>query len=104
MNSAKAFLDYLKDEDGFNLSGDNLLNLFDAQKSPSDMDQEISSFLTGRQGELAKKGTPPKDLIIYYVGHGGFTSGKQEYFLATRTTCSDREGISSIRVSDLART
>jgi hypothetical protein len=103
-NSAQRFLDYLQTEDGFNLPFDNLLNLFDLEKSPDDIDQAISKFLIERQKQLAEAGTVAKDLIIYYVGHGGFTPGQQEYVLAIRLTRQDREGASSIRISDLART
>src|SRR5262249_49861123 len=102
--AAKDVSSYLLSQAGFQLPTENLLNLFDSGKAPSDVDQDISKFLTQRQKQLSEAGAKAKDLIIYYVGHGGFTAGKQEYFLAIRTTRYEREGASSIRMSDLART
>src|SRR5712692_3594992 len=103
-NSAKGFSIFLTAREGFNLPTKNLLNLFDAGDAPNEINSSISTFLIKRQEELQKAGTPAKDVIAYYVGHGGFTPGEQKYFLAVRTTQEDSEGASSIRMSDFART
>jgi hypothetical protein len=103
-NSARHFTEFLTAEEGFNIPSKNLLNLFDIEQSPNEIDSSISRFLIERQSELSSAGAPARDLLIYYVGHGGFTPDDQKYFLAVRTTRRDREGASSVRMSDLART
>jgi Caspase domain len=103
-NSARHFTEFLTSEEGFNIPSKNLLNLFDIEQSPNEIDSSISRFLIERQSELNSAGAPARDLLIYYVGHGGFTADDQKYFLAVRTTRRDREGASSVRMSDLART
>lgn len=101
-NSAAAFLSYLEGQRGLALPQENILSLFDSDRPPSDQDSEICSFLDSRRTELRHLGSPATDLIVYYVGHGGFTRRAQDYFLAIRSTRVDSEGISSLRVADLA--
>jgi hypothetical protein len=104
-NSARDFERYLRSEAGLNLPGENVHNLFDSALSPHLIDDSISTFLKTRQERLMAEGSGrARDLIFYYVGHGGFTPGDQEYFLALRTTTKDREGPSSLRMVDLAGT
>jgi hypothetical protein len=99
-NSASGFREYLSAQ--FRLSDPNVLYLFDDARSPSDMDDAISRFLRARVETLSTAGTPARDLIFYYVGHGGFVS--QDYYLAIRATREGSEGVSGLRMSDLART
>jgi class 3 adenylate cyclase len=103
-NSAIGFTKYLSNEDGLNLPRENILDLFDKDEPQDQIDFEIASFLKDRQKALADQGSPATDLIVYYVGHGGFTSGDQAYFFAIRRTRENAEGSSSLRVSDLATT
>lgn len=102
--SASEFVRYLVSETGFELPKENLLDLFDAEHSPNESDYAVSSFLLRRQEALQQRGTPAKDLILFYVGHGGFTPGDRQYFLAIRSTRTTREGPSSLRITDLANT
>lgn len=102
--SARDFAVFMTANDGFRLPMVNLLYLFDTQESPNEIDFRIEEFLGTSKKNLDAHGTPARDLIVYYVGHGGFTSGDQQYFLAMRTTRERSEGISSIRMSDLAGT
>lgn len=100
--SAEDFRDYLIAEDGLGLPCDNLNWLFDDSRSPSDQLQDIGSFLERRSAELKNGGTPPKDLIVFYVGHGLFSESDQAYCLAIRGLDERSKGLTSIRVSDLA--
>jgi Caspase domain len=89
----------------FNLPLRNLCNLFDHPGSPLEVTQRLSTFLTDAQALATKSNRPIRDLIFCYVGHGGFTKGgEQAYFLALRSTETDQEGVSSLRMADLART
>ena len=102
--SARDFITYLKSEDGLSLKSDNILDLFDLDLSSDDIDSSISSFLSERQTRLKAAGSPATDLVFYYVGHGGFSSGGQDYFFAIRRTRERNQAVSSVRVADLATT
>lgn len=99
-NSAASFHEYVSTQ--FGLDAANILNLFDDDGSPADIDGKISDFLHTRTERLKRVDTPPRDLIFYYVGHGGFL--KDDYYLTLRTTCEGREGSTALRMEDLART
>jgi hypothetical protein len=71
----------------------NVLDCFDSPKLPNALCLGVAKFL--EQHTLAT------DLIVYYVGHGGFL-GTQEYFLACRATNEKRKYATGLRVSDLA--
>jgi hypothetical protein len=103
-NSARDFVQYLLGRETFGLPEENLLNLFDSPLSPNELDHAISMFLIDRQERRSTQDPMPTDLILFYVGHAGFTPGDSRYFLAMRCTRSQKEGASSLRISDLANT
>lgn len=100
-NSAADFRAYLTNQGGLGLQRSNVLNLFNDSRSSSEMLEEIARFLLVAQSS-ATDGAKPSDLIIYYVGHGGFSRDGQNYFLAVKATNQTAEVASSIRISDLA--
>jgi putative nucleotidyltransferase with HDIG domain len=96
--SMEDFVSYVLDKGLLSLPNTNLLNLFDSQLPPGDQLEAVCNFLSSRQ---AASGT--KDVILYYVGHGGFVGGaNQEYFLAIGTTKEGMEGSTAIRSGDLS--
>ena len=96
-SSARGFRQYLTDPSGFGLPDANVLDLFDSSKTAPEIVEEIQNYL-----RLRMSGTPsPRDLFLYYSGHGGFIGGR-DYLLAVRSTIEGLEGSSSIRVADLA--
>src|SRR5436309_958013 len=95
--SAQDFKAYLAADHGFNLPPANILDLFDSPKTAPEIVEDVQNYLK----ERAHGGAAPRDLFIYYTGHGGFINGR-DYFLAVRATIEGLEGTSSIRVSDLA--
>ena len=101
-NSATDFREYLVSKTGLGLPGKNIRSLFDDSRSPSEQLQRIGDFLDQRSAELKKEGTPPLDLIVFYVGHGLFFGHDQAYGFAVRETDERAEGLTSIRASDLA--
>lgn len=102
-NSAADLEEYLADENGFGLNRQNILSLFDDSRAPSEQLMKIAEFLSRRTLQMKSEGLPPEDLLIYYVGHGSFTSGgDQAYCLAVRSTSQIDEGATSIRAADLA--
>lgn len=102
--SANGLKQYFLESDLFGLPADNLLDLFDSDKAPSDIDEEISSFLEERLNTLRAASSNVNDVIVYYVGHGGFAGQNNEYFLAVRATRADNPLMSGILVAGLAKT
>ena len=100
--SAEDFRDYLLDENGFGLPQENLRYLFDSNQDPTALIAEISRFLHERLNQSLEREQLPKDLIVYYVGHGGFRDSKSDYYLAIRSTQRPDLYISSIPIQSLA--
>jgi tetratricopeptide (TPR) repeat protein len=87
----------------FGLPPNNLLDLFDSTLRAQGIDEEVGEFLRERiKGELAP--TPVRDVLIYYVGHGGISEDRSEFYLAIRRTRQENSVGSSIRIKDLAHT
>jgi serine phosphatase RsbU (regulator of sigma subunit) len=97
-NSAQDFREYLHERNGLDIPTSDVLDLFDDPRPAGELLGLIIEFLEKRQ---KKTSTNVERLLVYYVGHGGFTSTGQEYFLAVRSTKERNEGPSSIRISDL---
>lgn len=102
-NTATEFREYLLDLSKFNLPFENLLDLFDSERNAHDQDQVVSDFLDRRIRALARSGQDVKDVLVYYVGHGGFTSN-DNFFLAIRRTRAKHEINSGILIASLANT
>ncbi len=103
-NSAEYLKDYFLAKDGFGLEKDNLLYLFDCPNPPSLLDEEIANFLKQRQFELETNSKRNIDVILYYVGHGGFFGGKSEFFLALQSTRDANPLVSSYTIKSLSYT
>jgi hypothetical protein len=103
-HSARDLKGYLLDKDGFALPVKNLLDLFDSPDAPSIQNAGIKAFLTTRIEELEASKVAATDLILYYVGHGGFYSPGDQYFLALQCTEEGSEGISGYPIQNLANT
>src|SRR6266849_2069381 len=101
-NSQADIKDYFSDVHGLAIPKHNIFSLFDDSRSPAEQLTEIAKFLSKRTEELRSEGSPAKDLLFYYVGHGLFTRGDQKYCLAVRSTNEINESATSIRASDLA--
>ena len=98
--TAEAIKHYFESPDGFGVPSDNLLWLFDAPDAPSDLDGRLREFLSA----AAQRPEPhrPRDLIVYYVGHGFFDDQKA-YFLALQNMRPDAPD-SNYRFRALQRT
>ncbi len=103
-NAAQRFKDYLLAPQQFALPPENLLDLFDSTKSADETDQAIGTFLEQRTGALKAMDTPARDVLLYFVGHGGFIGSNQDYFLAARRTRVDNPRVSGIQIVALADT
>jgi len=82
--SAADIVAYFTDPKLFGLPSDDghVLNLFNRNGAPNAINGTLSRWLQDKQERAANAGRPMRDLIVYYVGHGGFTPVEQAYFLA----------------------
>jgi Caspase domain len=96
-NTAMAIEQYLIA--GLGLHREDILDLFDSEGEPSQQLNEIEQFLRERNPDNSSE--PPSNLIVYYVGHGCFSSDKHHCF-ALRGTRPFPLGGSALRGGDLA--
>ena len=82
LKSSNAFKEYLVDV--FGLPTENVLDLFDSEDEPSHLARRISQFITSVTD--ASEAEMPRDLLLYYVGHGDFTEDQRTYYLYLKNT------------------
>lgn len=91
--SNSALLAYL--QDNLSLRAEQILDLFDDPSNVIDLDERIASFLSRHPS--------CKNIMVFYVGHGGFLADR-EYYLAIRDTRQNREHTTGLRIKVLAET
>jgi len=96
VHAAQEFKDYVLDPQGFDLPTANLLNLFNAFFSASNQLEMLGSFLEQRAQALEAANQAVRDVIVYFVGHGGFAGSSADFYLLPR-----RANASSLRASGL---
>jgi WD40 repeat protein len=97
VRAAQGFKDYLLDPHGFGLTTANLLDQFDAQTSASDQLELLGAFLEERTQALSAANQAVRDVLVYFVGHGGFAGPSADFYLLLRRT-----NASSLRASGMA--
>ena len=103
-NVARDFRAYLLNPQHFGLPEENFLDLFNTEQGPEKIDRAIRHFLQQRTSAMQQAGKPPRDLLFYFVGHGGFAGRNSEYYLAVRCTSIENPLVSGIRIESLATT
>lgn len=102
-HSAHGIADYLCiSPDGPNLPKANTQVLIDAFEDAPEILRRVRHFIRGRREELRARKTPATDLLIYYVGHGGFGE-RDTFFLSVRATDEDDPMGTSITADSLGR-
>lgn len=100
--SADEIKGYFTDTHGFRLPENNMLDLFDDPAEPLGVIRRISDFLKNRTEHMKASGNPARDVMVYHIGHGGFTSGNSEYYLALKKTQREYPDDSGFRISSLS--
>jgi phosphoserine phosphatase len=72
-----------------------VLDLFDDTRSQSEINEHIEIFL--------KSADDPKNVLIFYTGHGAFTEGDHKYCIAVRSSRAGDLVSSGYRIASLAR-
>jgi len=96
VHAAQGFRDYMLDPHGFGLPAANLLDQFDAPTSASDQLELLGSFLEQRTQTLKAANQVVRDVLVYFVGHGGFAGPSADFYLMHR-----RANASSLRASGI---
>ncbi len=97
VHAAQGFRDYVLDPHGLGVPAVNLLDLFDATSSASDQLEQLGSFLERRTQELKVANQEARDVLVYFVGHGGFAGPSADFYLLHR-----RANASSLKASGIA--
>ncbi len=97
---------YFLDPHGFHLPAENLLDRFDSDQYAGGLDEEISQFLEQHIAEKRRDniGEVARDVLVYFIGHGGISEGTSDFYLAIRRTRQDNPKASSIEIGNLAQT
>lgn len=91
-NSAAEIEQYFKSQTT-GLAAYHVESLFDADLSVIELGNKIEAIL--------RDNSDATDLILYYVGHGGFLNGR-EYYLALRSTQRTLDHLTGLRMSSLS--
>ena len=102
MYAAQGFRNYVLDPQGFGLPEANLLDQFDALASASDQLELLGSFLERRTQALKAANQVVRDVLVYFVGHGGFAGPSSDFYLLLRRTNVSRLRASGIGIDALA--
>ena len=95
--AANGFRDYVLDPHGLGLPAANLFDRFDTQAGASDQLEVLDSFLEQRARVLKAANYPVRDVLVYFVGHGGFAGPSADFYLMPR-----RANASSLKASGMA--
>lgn len=102
VHAAQGFKNYLLDPHSFGLPEANLLNQFDEQTGASDQLEILGSFLDQRAQALSAANQVVRDVLVYFVGHGGFAGPSADFYLQLRRTDASRLRSSGMRIDALA--
>jgi hypothetical protein len=100
--SALDIADYLSSPEGPNLPKANIRVQIDVFEDAPEILRGLRRFIRDRREYLKNYGTPATDLLIYYVGHGGFGES-DTFFLSVRATDEDDPLGTSITAESLGR-
>jgi uncharacterized caspase-like protein len=103
-NTARELKAYFLDPKRFGLSPENVLDVFNSNKSPDELDAQIGRFLERRLAAMKATGHTARDLLVYFVGHGGFVGRDSDFYLAIRRTRMENPRASGIPMLSLADT
>src|SRR5438093_239064 len=101
VRSAADLRGYLLDQQCFSLPTENLLDLFDKDLSSDQTVEKIELFLKQRISEMTASGDAPRDLLVYFIGHGVFADNDQ-YYLTLRSTRGTNIMASAMHIKSLA--
>jgi hypothetical protein len=100
-HSSVRMQEYFLSADFFNLPRDNVLDLFDNADFGPIQIRTTGRWIAERTEALRACGKQVADVILYYVGHGGFIASSNDYYLAVQSTETDFEEATGIRAKDL---
>lgn len=101
LHSKQGFRAYLQDADkGLAVLEEAILDLFDSHDNVTQQLLSIGRFLDRINRESDRQ--QPRNLIVYYVGHGYFAGERQEYYVALASLTAGYETATGLKLMDLA--
>src|SRR5947209_837576 len=95
-HAARGLKAYFLDPKRFGLSPENVLDVFNSNHSADEQDAQIGQFLEQRIAALNATSHAARDLLVYFVGHGGFVGRDSDFYLAIRRTRMENPRTSGI--------
>jgi WD40 repeat protein len=92
---------YFLDSSCFALPNEQLLDLFDSSANSSDLLEHLSIFLDQQINHTPDKPSI-RDVLFYFIGHGGFAGQSSDFYLLHRRTRSGHVRASGISITALA--
>ncbi len=86
----------------FGLPPENLLRLFNTDDGPNELDKKIGVWLDEHIPGIEGRSQAARDLVVYFVGHGGFA--EEDFFLALRCARKANLWASTLLIKTLAHT
>lgn len=102
-NAAQGFKDYMLDSGGFGLPKANLLDLFNRPEGSSDQLEDLGCFLEERIRARKTAGQEVRDVLVYFIGHGGFAGPSADFYLMHRRADASNLMASGIAINALAQ-
>jgi tetratricopeptide (TPR) repeat protein len=103
-NASREFKAYFLDPKRFGLSHENFLDMFNSTTSSDQQDAQIGRFIERRLAALKEAGHTARDIVVFFVGHGGFVGRDSDFYLAIRRTRVENPRTSGIPMLSLADT
>src|SRR5271157_535633 len=103
-NAARELKAYFLDPKRFGLPPESILDLFNSDLSPDELDAQVGQFLDQRCAAMKAVGQLARDLLVYFVGHGDFVGHNADFYLAIRRTRVENPRASGISMLSLAYT
>jgi hypothetical protein len=103
-NAARGVKNYFLDPNGFGIPSENVFDAFNSDSSNDELDRQIGQFLEQRLSAMKATRQDARDLLVYFVGHGGFIGRDSDFYLAIRRTRAENPRVSGIAMQSLADT
>jgi WD40 repeat protein len=99
--SADALFSFLEEPSGLGLPVRNIKTFFNSLDDAAEQLEQAGSFIERHRKETTGNDQSPRDLLVFYVGHGDFEGEAKDFYLSVRRTQERRPLITSITAREL---
>jgi TPR repeat protein len=99
--SADALIGFLREPEGAGLPWRNIKSFFNSLDDAAEQLEQATLFIERFRRSTAGTDQSPRDLLVFYVGHGDFEGEARDFYLSIRRTQQKRPLITSITAHEL---